>query len=225
MHLPENPQVHISHENGNLRKKLTGVMNEQFLIAHHSLPDKFEPTEFPKTKLILTSETAVPIQLELGLPYIVLGSNKDEFSHSQTAVKFIESGAESYIPENETPRVIASKTRAILRRYNNEDKQTKFEFGDFSLDLLTRDVSINNEKINLSKKQYEMLAYMLKNQGKVISRDQFLTNLWDRNYRDYIETRTVDVHISALRGKIGEDKIKSYRGLGYKFEPKGDKQE
>lgn len=94
-------------------------------------------------------------------------------------------------------------------------------YGDIQIDLDHFEVLVRGEKVELTPKEYELLVYFTQRQGRIISRDQLLNQIWNFDYAG--ETRIVDVHISHLREKIEEDTkspkyIKTVRGFGYKFE-------
>jgi len=97
-------------------------------------------------------------------------------------------------------------------------KKELITFGAITIDEIGRVIFINNEKVDLSPKEFELLIYMAKNAGIALSREQILNAVWDFDY--FGDSRTVDTHIKKVRMKLGvlEDYIQTVRGYGYKFE-------
>ena len=110
--------------------------------------------------------------------------------------------------------------KAILKRTETPlEAEGKENYGDISIDLDGREVRVNNEKLILSPKEFDLLVYLAKNSGKVLSRDQMMEKVWDYDFSG--DQRTVDTHIKKLREKLGdksEKYIKTVWGVGYKFE-------
>ena len=110
-----------------------------------------------------------------------------------------------------------SRINALFRRESKKKKnQNKITIGDLSIDRSSYTVTSGEEKINLPKKEFELLYFLAQNPGKVFSRDDLLKNIWGTDV--YVLARTVDVHIRKVREKIGEGYITTVKGVGYKFE-------
>jgi two-component system alkaline phosphatase synthesis response regulator PhoP len=153
---------------------------------------------------------------------ILMLTAKDEESDK---ILGLESGADDYLTKPFSPKEVIARIKAILRRINktNEYPVTKIEVGNIIIFPERYEVKINRELIVFTRKEFELLYYLAKHKGEVISRDQLLREVWDYDFAG--DTRIVDVHISHLRDKIEPDSkkpayIKTVRGLGYKMEDK-----
>lgn len=135
----------------------------------------------------------------------------------------LEFGADDYISKPFGIRELIARVKAVLRRtkdINNKNNNDIYIVGDISINIEKHEVIKNNEKIDLTLKEFELLKILANNRGKVLSRDYLLNEVWGYDY--FGETRTVDVHIRHLRKKIGEDEknikyIETIRGIGYKL--------
>ena len=108
---------------------------------------------------------------------------------------------------------------AILKRTSGDSKEVK-DYGGIKIDNQGRTVSVDGKNIELSLREYELLVYLVENQGIALSRDKILNNVW--NYDYYGDSRTIDSHIKKIRHKLGKKGkyIETIRGIGYKFEVK-----
>ena len=108
---------------------------------------------------------------------------------------------------------------AILKRTMGEKTEIK-DFGGITIDPEGRTVKVDNKQIEMSLREYELLKYLIDNQGIALSRDKILNNVW--NYDYYGDSRTIDSHIKKIRHKLGKKGkyIETMRGVGYKFEVK-----
>ena len=144
---------------------------------------------------------------------IFLTARSEEYSE----VAAFETGADDYITKPIKPRALMSRINALFRRESKKKKnQNKISIGDLSIDRSSYTVTSADEKINLPKKEFELLYFLAQNPGKVFSRDDLLKNIWGTDV--YVLARTVDVHIRKVREKIGEGYITTVKGVGYKFE-------
>lgn len=144
---------------------------------------------------------------------IFLTARSEEYSE----VAAFETGADDYITKPIKPRALMSRINALFRRESKKKKnQNKISIGDLSIDRSSYTVTSKEEKINLPKKEFELLYFLAQNPGKVFSRDDLLKNIWGTDV--YVLARTVDVHIRKVREKIGEGYITTVKGVGYKFE-------
>lgn len=136
-------------------------------------------------------------------------------------IKGLEMGADDYVTKPFSIRELLTRIKVILRRYSQtQDKGTeKIIFPDLSVDIEKREVVSEEQEISLTFKEFELLRLLVKNKGKVLSRDFLLDEIWGYDY--YGDTRTVDVHIRHLRSKIKDGEKHKYidtiRGVGYKF--------
>ena len=135
--------------------------------------------------------------------------------HSQVAG--FDAGADDYITKPIKPKVLVSRVKALLRRYNQSQSQEDvLEFGELSIDLQKYRVRIKGKKLDLPRKEFELLSLLSSRPGKVFNRDEILDSIWGNEV--VVGGRTIDVHIRKLREKIGDKYIKTVKGVGYKFE-------
>ena len=127
----------------------------------------------------------------------------------------LEVGADDYLCKPFSPRELVARMKAILRRAEPQVAHDLIELGDVSLNRETHDVTIAGRPVELTAKEFDLLAYFLSNPGAVLSRDVLLDRVWGVSYPG--GTRTVDVHVAQLRRKLGRpDLIRTLRGSGYK---------
>jgi DNA-binding response OmpR family regulator len=127
----------------------------------------------------------------------------------------LEVGADDYLTKPFSPRELAARIKAILRRTDPQPAHGVIELGGVQLNRETHDVTIAGEVIELTAKEFDLLAYFLSNPGAVLSRDVLLDRVWGVEYPG--GTRTVDVHVAQLRRKLGRPNlIRTLRGSGYK---------
>ena len=138
-------------------------------------------------------------------------------------IEGLEVGADDYITKPFSVKEVLARITSVLRRYNITQPSSEkiLTTGNLKLDLVKHEVLKENEKIDLTFKEFELLKILLENKGKVISRNTLLDKIWGYEY--FGETRTVDVHIRYLRKKIEEDGsqdkyIQTIRGVGYKID-------
>ena len=129
-----------------------------------------------------------------------------------------EVGADDYINKPIKPRVLLSRIAAILRRYTVEDTSAgnKLIVGGLKIDREKYLVEKDGEELNLPKKEFELLALLASKPGKVFTREVILDTVWGDEV--VVGDRTIDVHVRKLREKLGENFIKTVKGIGYKFE-------
>ena len=127
----------------------------------------------------------------------------------------LEVGADDYLTKPFSPRELAARIKAILRRTEPQAATDVLALGDVMLNRETHDVTIAGESVDLTAKEFDLLAYFLLNPGTVLSRDVLLDRVWGVAYPG--GTRTVDVHVAQLRRKLGRPNlIRTLRGSGYK---------
>lgn len=150
---------------------------------------------------------------ELAATFIVfLTARSEEYSE----VAAFDMGADDYITKPIKPRALISRINALFRRESKSKSESeKIEAGDLIVDRSSYTVTINDKKIDLPKKEFELLYFLVKNPGKVYGREEILNNIWGSDV--YVMARTVDVHIRKVREKIGEGYIQTVKGVGYKF--------
>ncbi len=144
---------------------------------------------------------------------IFLTARSEEYSE----VAAFDMGADDYITKPIKPRALVSRINALFRREAKKKKDSsKIAIGELTIDRSSYTVVAGSDKINLPKKEFELLYFLAQNPGKVYSRDDLLQNIWGTDV--YVLARTVDVHIRKVREKIGEGYISTVKGVGYKFE-------
>lgn len=159
------------------------------------------------------------IRKEKETPVIMLTARGETFDK----VLALELGADDYVVKPFEPKELVARVKAVMRRYvaveNNSEVST---FGRLKADFEKHNIYMDDKKIDLSLKEFELLEILIKNKGKVLTREMLLDKIWGYEYIG--ETRTVDVHIRYLRKKIEEDDknpkyIETIRGVGYRFNP------
>ncbi|GAB2569874.1 response regulator transcription factor [Gracilibacillus alcaliphilus] len=160
-------------------------------------------------------------QNKIDTPILMLTAKGDELDR----ILGLELGADDYLTKPFSPKEVVARIKAILRRTRKQGEQTEEEPFIKVADLIVYpqqyEATIKDQTLSFTRKEFELLYYLVKHKGRVLSRDQLLSAVW--NYDFVGDTRIVDVHISHLREKIEPDTkrpvyIKTIRGLGYKME-------
>ena len=148
------------------------------------------------------------------VPIIMLTARGDE----KDELKGFDLGVDEYISKPFSPKILVARAEAILRRSQNKEEDNILEFAGIHLDKNAHMVIIDDENIDLSYKEFELLTYFMENKGIALSREKILNNVW--NYDYFGDARTIDTHVKKLRSKMGEkgNLIKTIWGLGYKLE-------
>lgn len=139
-------------------------------------------------------------------------------SEDYTQIAGFDSGADDYITKPIKPRVFISRIKALLRRLSNNTPKVEkvLDFGDIKIDLEKYVVFKAGKEIMLPKKEFKLLELLVSKPGKVFTREFILEKIWGDEV--VVGDRTIDVHIRKLREKLGEDNIRTVKGVGYKFE-------
>ena len=149
------------------------------------------------------------------VPIIMLTAKGEE---SDELMGF-ELGVDEYISKPFSPKILVARVEAILRRTNQYTADSVLEIGGICLDKAAHTVTIDEEKsVEMSYKEFELLAYFMENAGIALSREKILNHVW--NYDYFGDARTIDTHVKKLRSKLGDkgEYIKTIWGMGYKFE-------
>ncbi|MBO9483152.1 phosphate regulon transcriptional regulator PhoB [Salinisphaera sp. G21_0] len=156
-------------------------------------------------------------QLTAEIPIIMLTA-KGEEDHK---IQGLETGADDYITKPFSPRELAARLKAVLRRTHGMDEQSAIVVKGLELDPVSHRVSIDGNPAEMGPTEYRLLQFFLTHQERAYSRGQLLDQVWGGNV--YVEERTVDVHIRRLRKALGsgyENYIQTVRGTGYRFSTK-----
>ncbi|MBK9984932.1 MAG: response regulator transcription factor [Saprospiraceae bacterium] len=145
-----------------------------------------------------------------------LTARSEEFSE----IAGLEAGADDYIQKPIRPRLLLSRIKALMRRKESSRVSPTagniLDFGALKIDPQSYQVIIDGEVITLAKKEFEVIMLLASKPGKVFTREEMFSKVW--GYTVPIASRTIDVHISKLREKVGERFIKTLKGVGYKLE-------
>jgi len=146
------------------------------------------------------------------VPIIVLSSKNEDIYE----LYGFEIGIDDYIKKPFNPQVLVARIKTILRRDGHET-EANYSFHELEINKSGHAVLLNGEPVKFRPKEYDLLLYLIENQGKAISRDQILQDVWNYEYVGY--QRTVDSHIKKIRKKLGNKRsfIQTIRNYGYKF--------
>ena len=159
-------------------------------------------------------ETCREIRKDSKVPIIMLTARSEERDELQG----FELGVDEYISKPFSPKILVARVEAILRRTNALSQDKLLQVNGIEIDKSAHIVRINGKEIELSFKEFELLAYFMENQGIALSREKILNSVW--NYDYFGDARTIDTHVKKLRSKMGDkgEYIKTVWGMGYKFE-------
>ncbi len=148
------------------------------------------------------------------LPVIMVTAKTTELDK----VKGLDSGADDYITKPFGVMELISRVKALLRRTRDVETETQMKYGEIVIDDDKHAITVAGNPCELTYKEYELLKYLIRNKGIVVSRDRLLSKVWGFEYEG--ETRTVDAHVKTLRQKLGEagSCIKTVRNVGYMVE-------
>lgn len=146
------------------------------------------------------------------VPFIMLSARSEEYDK---LIGF-DLGIDDYVTKPFSPKELVARVKAILKR-NNTDTYT-YKFEGLTINDLAHEVRVDDKKVNLTPKEYDLLKYLVTNKNIALSREQLLTNIW--GYDFFGDDRTIDTHIKTLRNSLGEYRkfIVTVRAIGYKFE-------
>ena len=165
-------------------------------------------------------EVCKTIRTTSQVPIIMLTAKDSEIDK----VVGLELGADDYVTKPYSSRELIARIKAVLRRGSSEDVATEngiHSVAGIRLDIGKHQVTVNGTHISLPLKEFELLEFLMRNSGRVLTRSQLIDRIWGGDY--YGDTKTLDVHIKRLRSKIEADPanpvlIQTIRGLGYKLE-------
>lgn len=147
------------------------------------------------------------------IPVIMVTAKEAEFDK----VRGLEAGADDYITKPFGMMEFVARVKAVLRRCSRQEDDKELKCQDLTLSVGKHKVCWKGEKIELARKEFELLQYLMENKGLVMTRNQILCHVWGYDFDG--ETRTVDVHVRTLRQKLGEagNLVETVRGVGYRI--------
>ena len=166
------------------------------------------------------TEVCRQIRAKSAVPIIMLTAKDSEIDK----VVGLEIGADDYVTKPYSSRELIARIRAVLRRgelHDSADEGTTLEVGPVRMDTDRHVISVNGEVVSIPLKEFELLEFLMRNAGRVLTRMQLIDRVWGSDYVG--DTKTLDVHIKRLRAKIEKDPanpefIQTVRGMGYKME-------
>jgi two-component system response regulator RegX3 len=166
------------------------------------------------------TEVCRQIRLKSQVPIIMLTAKDTEVDK----VVGLELGADDYVVKPYSKAELVARIKAVLRRKGSDstnEQSGSITAGPVVIDVERHQVSINDQLISLPLKEFELLEFLVRNSGRVLTRTQLIDRVWGSDY--FGDTKTLDVHVKRLRAKIEKDPanpvyIQTIRGLGYKFE-------
>ena len=146
------------------------------------------------------------------IPTIILSARGEEYDK----LMGFDLGIDDYMTKPFSPKELMARIKAVMKRYG--DFHEKFVYQSLVVDQTAHTVEIDEENVNVTPKEYELLLYLIKNKNIALSREQLLNKIW--GYDFFGDDRTIDTHIKMLRNSLGKyrDLIVTVRGMGYKFE-------
>ena len=147
------------------------------------------------------------------IPVIMVTAKEAEYDK----VRGLEAGADDYITKPFGMMEFVARVKAVLRRCSRQEDDKELKCDDLKLSVGRHKVYWKEEKVELTRKEFELLQYLMENNGLVMTRNQILCHVWGYDFDG--ETRTVDVHVRTLRQKLGEagNLIETVRGVGYRI--------
>jgi two-component system response regulator RegX3 len=160
------------------------------------------------------------LRVRSSVPVIMVTARDSEIDK----VVGLELGADDYVTKPYSARELIARIRAVLRRGGDDESETTdrvLESGPVRMDVERHVVSVNGEQITLPLKEFDLLEYLMRNTGRVLTRAQLIDRVWGADYVG--DTKTLDVHVKRLRSKIEADPanpvhLVTVRGLGYKLD-------
>ena len=151
------------------------------------------------------------IRMRSRLPIVILTARDEEVDR----ITGLELGADDYVAKPFSPRELVARVRAVLRRAEPDGDDETISLGDILVDRGGRAVTVDGAPVDLTGKEFDLLAYLIDHAGLVLSRERLLDRVWGLTFPG--GTRTVDVHVAQLRKKLGRPElIRTIRGAGYK---------
>ncbi len=223
--------IYLLEDDGGIRNFVIYALNSSgFEAEGFEYPSKFRKAveeRVPELVLLdrmLPEEDGISVMKKLrenpetaDIPIIMLTA----LGREADKVEGLDSGADDYIAKPFGTMELISRIKALLRR-SGRSASEKLTMGGLCLCPSEHEVYADGKQVILTLKEYDMLLFLVKNKGKVFSRDELLKKIWGYDFSG--ESRTVDVHIRTLRSKLGNcgDLVRTVRGVGYKAEVNAD---
>lgn len=218
--------IYFVEDDLNIRKLVCYALEKEgYKIKGCSVPSEFwqeiknEKPQLVLLDIMLPEEDGLSILEKLqanektkNIPVIMITAKGSEFDK----VTGLDMGADDYIAKPFGMTELASRVRAVLRRYEKTNKSKEYKIGDLYVNQEKHVIEVSGKQVNLSFKEYSLLIVLLEAGGNVVSRDTLLTRVWGEFYD---ESRTLDVHIRKLRIKLGlaGELIHTVKNIGYKL--------
>ena len=145
------------------------------------------------------------------LPVILLTARGEEADR----IAGLELGADDYVTKPFSPRELVARVRTVLRRAEPQRLEQRLVFDGLELDAAAREVLLAGEPVRLTAKEFDLLFFLASHAGRVFGRDQLMRRVW--GYESALDTGTVTVHVRRLRAKLGEQRLETVWGVGYRF--------
>lgn len=183
------------------------LLNPDLIVLDLMLPDL---DGFEVCKIIRQDEKIFAV------PIIMLTAKGDETDK----VLGLELGADDYVAKPFSPRELAARVKAVLRRVKDKNQSKKIQVGTLTLDREKHLVLLSNKPLDLTSKEYGVLELLITSKGRLLTRTSLLERVWGYDSAVNIETRTVDMHIGQLRKKLKKEssRIVTVKNAGYRFD-------
>ena len=194
----------------------TGILADGRLVVNAV---RTNPPDLVLLDLMLPGRDGIDICREIrtfsSVPIIMMTARVEEIDR----LLGLELGADDYICKPFSPREMVARVRAVLRR--SSGKPAGQDSDGVRLDALSRRAFLGDQELQLTVKEFDLLRVLIREQGKVVSREQLMREVWDTQW--FGSTKTLDMHVSVLRKKLGDDVtrprfITTVRGVGFRFE-------
>ncbi|HMX06948.1 MAG TPA: response regulator transcription factor [Microthrixaceae bacterium] len=158
------------------------------------------------------SEVCRRVRETSGVPIIVVSARSGELDR----VVLLEMGADDYVVKPFGLRELVARIRAVSRRSGDDSSTQRLDLGALVVDLRTHEVTVDGAVVDLTPKEFDLLAHLARDPGAALNRRDILEEVWDVNW--YGSPKTLDVHVASLRRKIGHPEwIQAVRGVGFKL--------
>ena len=219
--------IYLLEDDNNIRNFVTYALNNSGLDAEgFAAPREFwaamekQKPQLVMLDIMLPEEDGLSILARLrkapatkNLPIMMLTAKSTEYDK----VVGLDGGADDYVTKPFGTMELIARVKALLRRAEPVSDTRVYEAGGLFLSPAKHIVRVNGEDVALTLKEFELLSYLFRNRGNVLTRDQILQEIWGYEFDG--ENRTVDVHIRTLRSKLGScgELIETVRGVGYRI--------